>query len=241
MRAMVLTAGYGTRLGELTREVPKPMLDAGGRPMVELILRHLVAQGVERVALNLHFMPEAIRSYFGDGSGVGLRELHYSVEDELLGTAGGVRNVADWLTADGDFVVSYGDVVTDQPIAPLIERHRAAMTILVHERPRSNSVAVLSGDGRVTAFLERPTEEERRGIDSDYAFSGIAVCAPEVIDLIPAEGASDFPRDVFPQLVERGALYAVPLTGWRVAVDSPDRLERVREAVRSGRLGATSG
>ena len=96
MKAMILSAGYGTRLGDLTREIPKPMLPLGDRPLLEYILRNLLRHGFDEVAVNLHFMPEAIRDYFGDGSAWNCR-LIYSHEAELLGTAGGVKNMAAFL------------------------------------------------------------------------------------------------------------------------------------------------
>lgn len=237
MRAMVLSAGYGTRLSELTRETPKPMLDVAGRPMLELILRHLGSQGVRRVAINLHYRPEAIEGFFGDGSWLGL-ELRYVYEPELLGTAGGVANMGDYLSAEGTFLVQYGDVVTDQELGPIVDLHNrrgASMTIVVHRRPGSNSVVVFGEDGRITSFVERPSREELERAASPWVNSGIAVCEPEILSFIPATDESDLPRDVFLPLVERGALYAHPLSGYRCAVDSPTRLEEVREAVASGR------
>jgi mannose-1-phosphate guanylyltransferase/phosphomannomutase len=99
-------------------------------------------------------------------------------------------------------------------------------------------VAVVEPDGRVSAFLERPSEAERRGVESAWAFSGLCVCSPGVIEAIPREGASDLPRDVFPRLVAEGRLFAQPLAGYRIAVDSPERLESLRNAVAAGRLGA---
>jgi len=88
MRAMVLSAGYGTRLGNLTREMPKPMLFLEGRPMLEHIICHLARQGFDQIAINLHFKPEIVQNYFGDGSKWCVK-ITYSYEPELLGTARG--------------------------------------------------------------------------------------------------------------------------------------------------------
>ena len=234
---MVLTAGYGKRLGEATHETPKPMLDVHGRPLVEWILRHLAAQGIEDVALNLHFRPEQIEEHFGDGAGVGVR-ITYSHERLLLGTAGAVRKMGAFLAATDPFIVQYGDVVTDQPLAPLVDVHQrsgALATLLVHRRSNSNSVLELDAEGRVTRFLERPDRAERAAIKSDWVNSGICVCSPELIDLIP-EGPSDLPRDVFIPAVGEGRIFAVPLTGYRCAVDSPERLSLLRRAIASGEL-----
>src|SRR5438876_10318049 len=113
MKAMVMAAGLGTRLRPLTYEVPKPMVPVANRPVAEHLLRLLASHGLREIIANLHWFPETVERVLGDGSRLGI-ELGYRYEEELLGTAGGVRNVADFLTADGDsFVVLAGDALTD--------------------------------------------------------------------------------------------------------------------------------
>ena len=90
--------------------------------------------------------------------------------------------------------------------------------------------------GRVERFLERPTDEERAGVESRLVNSGVRVCDRAALESFPAGGPADLPRDVLPGLVASGLLYAFTLTGERVAVDSEERLHELREAVASGRL-----
>ena len=234
----MLSAGYGTRLGKLTAERPKPMLDVGGRPIVEWIVRHLAAQGIRELAVNLHFMPEEIQAHLGAGEQLGV-EIVYSHERELLGTAGAAKKLEAFLSHDEEFMLHYGDVVTNQNFRAMLAFHRAhpgEATILTHERSRSNSVVEIDAAGRVERFLERPTPDERRGVESRHVFSGVCVCGRVVLDSIPADVPVDLPREVLPGLVERGALYAYALTGSRVAVDSEDRLSELRDAVADRRL-----
>src|ERR1700676_2273347 len=107
MRAMVLAAGLGTRLRPLTNEIPKPMVPVLDRPVMAHILDLLARHGLEKeVVCNLHYFPDTIRAYFGE-------RLSYIYEPELLGTAGGVRNCADFLVGDGPFLVISGDALTD--------------------------------------------------------------------------------------------------------------------------------
>lgn len=235
MRAMVLCAGYGLRLGEFTRHTPKPMLPLGQRPLLEYVLRHLVRHGFHEIALNLHFRPEAIREHFGDGTCCGGR-LTYSHETELLGTAGGVKKMAGFL-GQGDFLVQYGDVVTNQDFTAMLQfhrRHQALATLLVHERGRSNSIVVLDENRRVSDFLERPTDSQRQAFQSPWVFSGVTICDPQVLDCIPSTIPCDLPRDVFPNLASSRRLFAFPLTGYRCAVDSPERLAEARAAAEDG-------
>lgn len=240
MRAMVLCAGYGTRLGHLTLKVPKPMLLLQERPVLEYIVSHLAYHGFDQIAINLHFMPEAIRDYFGDGSRWNTN-VTYSYEPELSGTAGGVKRMEHFLRQGDAFLVQYGDVLTDQDFAPLLQFHRdrnALATLLLHQRAGSNSVVTMDEEGRIVGFLERPTEGARRGAHSTWVNSGICICNPEFLDAIPAGIPCDLPRDVFPKLIGTGRLYGFTLSGYRCAIDSPDRLEEAGLALAEKRCRA---
>jgi NDP-sugar pyrophosphorylase family protein len=237
MKAIVLCAGYGTRLGELTQEIPKPMLPLNGQPMLAYILGNLKRHGFDEIAINLHFKPEMIRAHFGDGAAGGIK-ITYSHEPHLLGTAGGVKNVETYFRGAREFLVHYGDVVTDQNFKGMIEFHRehqALATLLVHQRVNSNSVVSLAPDGRVIGFLERPTEVVRQTVKSPWVNSGICICSPEILSFIPANEPCDLPRDVFTPLVATGRLYGFPLSGYRCAIDSPARLAEARAALAESR------
>jgi mannose-1-phosphate guanylyltransferase/phosphomannomutase len=230
MRAMVLSAGFGTRMGELTREIPKPMLPLHGRPILEWILAHLAREGFQEVAVNLHFRPEMIREHFGDGSKLGLT-IAYSEEPQLLGTAGGVKKMETFFRQSDPFLVQYGDVVTDQDFSAMLAFHRekkALATLLLHQRAKSNSVVSLDGEQRIVGFLERPSEEARQGVTSPWVNSGICLCAAEMLDHIPRGTACDLPRDIFRPLLATGRLFGFALTGRRCAIDSPQRLEEAQ-------------
>lgn len=237
MKVMLLCAGLGTRLGDLTREMPKPMLPLHGQPLLAYLLGHLRSQGFNDIAVNLHFMPQVIRDWFGDGSRWQMR-LTYSHEDRLLGTAGGVKNVEPFFRPEELFLVHYGDILTDQDFGAMVRFHRerrALATLLVHRRAKSNSAVTLDADNRIGGFLERPTEDMRAGVTTPWVNSGVTICSPEILDYIPAGQSVDFPRDVFIKLVGTGRLYGFPLAGYRCAIDSPARLEEARKALTEGR------
>jgi NDP-sugar pyrophosphorylase family protein len=237
MRAMVLCAGYGTRLGDLTREIPKPMLPLPEHPLLAYLLAHLRAHGFGEIAINLHFLPETIPGYFGDGAKMNVA-LTYVKEERLLGTAGGVKNMENFLRASDPFLVQYGDVVTDQDFTAMLRFHQARgalATLLLHQRIRSNSVVSLDGEGRIVGFLERPSAEERRGVESSWVNSGICLCRPEIFGHIPVGTTCDLPRDIFPKLIGTGQLFGFPLSGYRCAIDSPERLAEARAAMTEGR------
>jgi mannose-1-phosphate guanylyltransferase/phosphomannomutase len=241
---MVLAAGHGTRLGVLTAEIPKPMLDIAGKPLIERILLHLHRHGVGEAAINLHFHGEHIRGHLGNGARVGLA-LRYSIEPTLLGTAGGLLPHGDFLRGSDAFLVQYGDILTDADLSAMVAQHRrtgAIATVMLHRRAGSNSMVQMAEDGRITAFLERPAEGERPAWTDPWVNSGIAVCSPELLDLIPRGRPADLPRDVFAPLAGSGRLFGMPLQGYRCAVDSPERLERLRADVAAGKvMGMAAG
>lgn len=236
MKAMILCAGYGTRLGELTQERPKPMLLIEGRPILEYIIAHLARHGFDQIGINLHFMPEMIRNYFGNGSRFGV-EISYSYEPELLGTAGGVKNMEGFLNDGNPFLIHYGDVITDQDFTKMLAFHRerqAFTTLLLHQRAHSNSIVSVDQEMRISGFLERPTEEERRQVTSPWVNSGICLCEPEIFNEIPAQKFCDFPRDIFSKLILTHQLFGFQLSGYRCAVDSPQRFSEVSKIIRTG-------
>lgn len=238
MRAMVLCAGYGTRLGNLTQDTPKPMLPIQGQPLLAYILAQLRAHGFDEVAMNLHFRPEVVREYFGNGSRFGMK-LEYFLEPRLLGTAGALRGAAEFLGHDQHFLIHYGDILSNQNFTAMLRFHRkhgAMGTLLVHARTHSNSLLMLDGKHRIMHFLERPDEKERQRFPpSPWVNSGVCLCERAFLDEIPTQIVADLPRDVFPKLAARGCLYAYELTGYRCAIDSPERLEEARADLASGR------
>jgi NDP-sugar pyrophosphorylase family protein len=236
MKAMVLCAGHGTRLGDLTKEIPKAMLPLHGHPLLAYIISHLKSHDFDQIAINLHFRPEVIRDYFSDGSKFNAT-LTYSYEPELLGTAGGVKKMESYFRAEDAFLIHYGDILTDQDFTAMLSFHRthnALATLLVHQRAKSNSAVSMDEQGRILSFLERPSEEDRQAVKSSWASSSICICDPGILDFIPAKITCDLPRFVFPRLVESRRLYGFPLSGYRCAIDSPERLAEAKSALVQG-------
>jgi mannose-1-phosphate guanylyltransferase len=196
MKAMVLAAGLGTRLRPLTYEITKPMVPVLDRPVMEHILDLLARHGFEGVIANLHYFPDTIREYFGD-------RISYSLEEELLGTAGGVRACADFF-GDEPFVIISGDALTDIDLGALVARHREAggvATLSVKQVPdtREYGVVLHDRDGRITGFQEKPEPEEAL---STLGNCGIYVFDPKIFDYFPPTPFVDWAKDVFPVLLE---------------------------------------
>ncbi|MBO8126142.1 MAG: NDP-sugar synthase [Firmicutes bacterium] len=208
MKGMVLAAGVGSRLEPLTKYTPKPMVPLGNRPAMEHILALLARHSITEIATNLWYLPEQIKTYFGNGSGFGVN-LYYSEEKELLGTAGGVRKLADFF--DETFIVIAGDALTDVDLTGLVNFHRergALATIAVKpvEDPTHYGVVVTDEQGKITGFQEKPKLDEALSFTAN---TGIYVFEPEVLELIPADTFYDFGKQLFPRLVaDKAPFYA---------------------------------
>ena len=196
-----MAAGLGTRLYPLTGFIPKPMVPILNRPVMEHMLHLVRRHGVREVAANLHHYPDMIRAHFGDGSAFGV-DLRYNLEQELLGTAGGVGAFRDFF-ANGTFVVVSGDGLTDIDITAFVTAHRARggiATMAVKEvaDPSLYGVVVADADGRITGFQEKPPAAEAL---SHSCNCGIYAFEPRIFDYVPAGRFSDWARDVFPALL----------------------------------------
>lgn len=226
MKAIILCAGYGTRLGDLTKDTPKPMLTVNGKPLLEYIIDNCRKYGFTDIAINLHYKGDTIRAYFGDGTRYSVK-ITWFHEQELLGTAGSVRAMRPFVDNDEPFLVHYGDIITNQNFGAMLRFHTskpdAVATLLVHTRKNSNSIIVTDNDQRITQFIERPSEELRARYSSDLVNSGIALCSSEIFNYI-GTCAKDLPRDVYSLIVNKAVLYAFYLDSFRVAVDSVERL-----------------
>ena len=237
MRAMIMAAGLGTRLRPLTDHLPKPVAPVGNRPCIEHLLRRLAATGCSGAIVNLHHRPEAITSVVGDGSAFGL-PVEYSIEQELLGTAGGTRRCRDFLTEDDStFLVTSGDGLHAIDLAALAAAHRASgalatITVKQVEDVSGFGVVVSDGDGRVTAFQEKPSPAEALG---DFANVGVYCFDRAVFDAIPASGASDFGSEILPRLVADGAdVRAWATDAYWSDIGSLDELVSANLAIASG-------
>ncbi len=236
MKALVLAAGKGTRLGELTRATPKVLLPIGGEPLLAHTIRYLAHNGISEVAVNLHYFAEAICQYLGNGSRFDVR-IHYSFEETLLGTAGAVKKLEAYLSESSDFLVIYGDLLIDQPLKQMILFHKnveAIATLLLHKRAGSNSIVKMAPDGRIIAFEERPPERDLTEIH--WVNSGLQILNRRIMTYIPAGQHCDLPRDVYVPLAGIESLFGFPLSGTRIAIDSGQRYQEAQQAFASGRF-----
>jgi NDP-sugar pyrophosphorylase family protein len=194
-RALVLTAGLGTRLRPLSLARAKAALPVAGIPLAVRILRWLAASGVTEAVLNLHYRPETIAREVGDGAGTGLR-VRYSWEQPLLGSAGGPRKALSILDRER-FLIVNGDTLTDVPIAAVAEAHArsgALVTMALIPNPRPEYYGgVVVRDDVVCGFT-------RTG--PNYHFVGVQVVEASVFAGVPDDRPSNSVGALYPTLMK---------------------------------------
>ena len=239
MKALLLAAGQGTRLRPLTADRPKPMVEIGGEPAIAHAMYWLRRQGVSDVAINLHHHPQVLREFVGDGSKFRLN-VTYSVEREILGTSGALRPLLPFFRNEDLFLVLYGDVLTNLDLSTVLDAHDAArpdatVVLTKADDPTRAGIVAFSEECRITRFVEKPAPSE---VFSPWSNAGIYVCGPKVLEYVPAEGPSDFARDVFPAMLRGGChLLAAPTDALVIDFGSIDRLELAAEAMQKGAFG----
>lgn len=200
MKAMIMAAGVGSRLMPLTTDIPKPMVPIVNVPVMEYCVRLLKNHGVEEIIANTHYLPKVITDYFSDGGKFSVN-LRYSYEEQLLGTAGGVKNNSWFL--DETFIIVSGDALTNINLTEMYKFHKekgalATLALKPVKDVTQFGVVVTDRNYKVTAFQEKPKKSEAL---SNLVNTGIYIFEPEIFEYIP-EGFYDFGKELFPKLVE---------------------------------------
>ena len=222
MRAVVLVGGFGTRLRPLTLTTPKPMLPVGHVPIIERLVDNLSKGGVTDVTLALGFKPEPFVEAFPDGTCNGVM-LHYAVEPQPLDTAGAIRFAAEFSAIDETFVVANGDVLTDLDVGSLVDFHRrhsaeATIHLIGVDDPSAFGVVATDEHGLVVRFVEKPAPGTE---PSNLINGGTYVLEPSVLGRIPAGRKVSIEREVFPDVVAAGRLYAMATDDYWIDAGSP--------------------
>jgi len=222
MKAMILAAGFGTRLFPLTIDRTKPAIPFLGKPLVGYVAEYVASYGFKDVVVNLHHQPQSVIAALGDGEQFGVH-IDYALEEpEILGTAGALDNARE-LLEDDTFLIVNGKIITDIDIAAALETHKAsgalATMILKPNSKREKFTIVDVEDGMVTGFgdFARPfTEDEIRDTEHDafmpLMFTGIHILEPQVFDYIPRGVYSDIVPVFYRPALESGEKIAAHVT-----------------------------
>ncbi len=227
MKVAVLVGGLGTRLGVLTRHVPKPMLEVAGKPFLHSVLQSFTGSGFIRFVILAGYRSEMIREYFGDGSRFDM-EIEYSIECEPLGTGGALREAAALL--DDRFLVTYGDVYRQFDYDRFARVHPRSCLAVYRYLPEMTTiecgnVALDEPEGRVTMFRKGAPQ-----LRLPYVDAGFALLESKALGLLPATGACSLENDLYGPLAAEGYLDAEVVGHDFYDIGNPADLARTRSA-----------
>ncbi len=231
MKAFILAAGVGTRLRPLTFECPKPMIPLLNKPVIEHTLNNLKKHNIDSVVMNLHTLPEQITSYFGDGKKFGIN-INYSMEETLLGTAGGLKKCKKFF--DSTFVVMSGDGLSNIDLTAALNFHKkkkslATMVVKQVETRFPYGITLTDKFGKIVKFVEKPTWSS---VFSNTVNTGIYIFEPEIFKYIP-DNFYDFGKDLWPRLLRlRKPIYAYLMNGYWTDIGNIDEYKQgVKDAL----------
>jgi len=225
VKAFLLAAGVGSRLRPITDTTPKCMLAIADRPLLDIWLDAFDRAGVDEVLVNLHHLPDMVRRHVATRSGP--PSVRTFFEPELLGSAGTLLANREWVEDEELFLACYADNLTDFDLRSLIDAHRehrtlATLTVFRSENPSAGGVVELDAVGRVTGFVEKPSEPV-----SDLTNAGMYAFHPSVLDDFDGMRPRDIGYDLLPRLVGRAR--AVLVEGYFRDIGTPDAYRRARE------------
>ena len=229
LSAVVMAGGLGQRLRPLTEKLPKPMLPMGDKPLMELIVKQLSLSGIKRVFVTTHYLGDKIEEHFGNGQNFGI-EMLYIAEEQLLGTAGGVKLVPE---QQSPMLIVNGDILTEvdfRAMHAFHAEHEAELTVGVRQFTMQVPYGVIESDGwRVKRVVEKPMQDV-------FVNAGIYLMEPHVQTLIPAYQKFDM-TDLITLLVARGSIVACfPIWEYWRDIGQPADYEQAQSDIRNGKL-----
>jgi D,D-heptose 1,7-bisphosphate phosphatase len=240
MQAVILAGGLGTRLKEISQDIPKSMMLIGDKPLLEHQIILLEKNGIKEIVLIVNHLKEHIQAHFGNGSRWGV-DIAYYEEKMPLGTVGGIKNCEDHLTEN--FLVLYGDVMVDMDVKRLLDFHTRAKsdcTLVLHpnDHPFDSDLVELDQTNRIVAFHPKPRTDNR--YYRNMVNAGMYVMSKQVMAHLQYNTKADFGKDVFPIIYNKMKMMGYNTSEYLKDMGTPDRLEQVNKDFASGKIQARS-
>ncbi len=234
LSAVVMAGGFGKRLLPLTKQVPKPMLPVGDKPLLELTIEQLRCSGIKDMSLTTHYLPENIVEHFGNGDAYGVR-LSYAKEDHPMGTAGGLKLLK---RPDSPFLVINGDILTGVSFQEMFRYHRknnAEITVGVRKYEIQVPFGVVEcDDARITGLKEKPSL-------AFFINAGIYILDPKAWHSIPDGQRFDM-TDLIQKLLDEGrTVVSFPIIEYWLDVGRHDDYLKAQDDVRNGKISQQAG
>ena len=236
MKVVILAGGRGTRLGELTKDIPKPMVPLLGKPLLQYQIELLVRYGFKEVILIVNHLSQPIKDHFGDGADFGIKISYYQ-EEKPLGTVGGIKDLEDELTED--FLVLYGDVMMEMDLNRLVNFHKtkgSEATLVVHpnDHPYDSDLVEMDEEGLIINVLPKPHSSDL--IYHNMVNAAVYVLSPAIFPFLEKGKKADFGKDIFPRVFEDLKMFGYNTPEYLKDMGTPDRLEHVGHDVQSGKV-----
>ena len=220
---VIMAGGKGERLKSLTTNCPKPMLEVGGKPILEIILEQCIEGGFREFYFSVGYLKEQIKDYFGDGSSWKVN-IQYLEEDKPLGTAGALSLLPS--TPEHPLLVLNGDVLTRVDYGHLVRfhtEHDVSATLCVQEHTTRIPYGVVRMDDvMIQAIEEKP-------VLSNYVSAGIYLLEPPMLELVPSGQFFDMPQLMERALEQKHRVSAFPIHEYWLDVGLPESLERAHD------------
>ena len=234
MRAVIMAGGKGTRLSSVLKDIPKPMVDFAGKPLLERQIDNLKENGITDIILVIGHLGEVIQSYFGDGKKFGVN-IEYFIETEPLGTAGALYYLRERLT--DDFILVFGDLYININFGRFYDYHKsknARITLYAHpnSHPYDSDIIIADDDGKVTEWSFK--NSERTDYYKNLVNAGVYVISPSALAKIPENRKTDMEKDLIVPSVPEGGIYAYRCTEYVKDIGTPERLEKAAADFENG-------
>lgn len=240
MKAVILAGGKGTRMGKLTRETPKPMLEIGGKPVLAHQVELLKKYNITDIIVLVNYLKQSIIEYFGDGSAWGV-SISYYEEKEPLGTVGGIKAIEDQLK--DDFIVFYGDVMINMHLERLLafhQKHKSECTLVLHpnDHPHDSDLVAMNEEHRIVNFYPKP--HPSGSWLPNMVNAGVYVLSDSILPHLKKDTKADFGRDIFPELFHTLKMYGYNTAEYLKDMGTPSRWEEVNDDYNSGKIALSS-
>ncbi len=236
--AVILAGGKGRRLYPLTRDIPKVLIEVGGKPIIEHQILLLKEQGIKDIYILLGYLGEKIREYLKDGRKLGVK-ICYKQEKKLLGTAGALIQLKDKIKED--FLVLSGDVMLNFDFPKFINHHRqkkdsiASFAVHASDHPKDSDLVKIDGNGRIISLFKRP---HSRGAElENLSIASVFIFSPDIFRYINQKRKFDIEKDVLPLILKsRGRSYGYFTPEYIKDMGTPERLRQVRKDYALGKI-----
>ena len=232
MKAVILAGGLGSRMGEICSDLPKPMVDLCGKPVLHRQIECLKENGINDFIIITRHLNEKIKDYFGSGAAYGVN-IDYYVEDTPLGTAGALFRIKP----EEDFLLCSGDLLFNFSLKRMAEFHRknnALITLFTHPgtHPADSTIVLEGSGGAVRAVYLKDTVKPVNY--PNLCNAGIQIVSPDVFSILSVEGEADFDRDIVLPLVSTGRVYSYRSAEYVLDIGTPERLAKASEDLKKG-------